>query len=72
MKSDLPSDEIEASQWDGWLNRMIKSIRGQKGYIVPNEEMLMHWLKHYCGANDADIVVARERYKAMVRADADF
>ena len=72
MESGLPSDEIAASQWDGWLNRMIKSVSGQKDYIVPNEEMLMHWFKHYCGVNNANIAVARERYKALMRAGADF
>ncbi|WHS59092.1 hypothetical protein [Pseudomonas sp. G2-4] len=72
MEMGLPADEIAANQCDRRLNGMLKCLKGQKDYIVPNEEMLMHWFKHYCGVSDADVASARGRYKALMRESAAF
>ncbi|MBT2296338.1 DUF6933 domain-containing protein [Pseudomonas fluorescens] len=72
MEMGLPADEIAANQCDRWLNGMLKGLKGQKDYIVPNEEMLMHWFKHYCGVSDTDVASARGRYKALMRESAAF
>jgi hypothetical protein len=32
-----------------------------EGYLVPVEEMMVHWLRQYCELDEAGIQVARKR-----------
>jgi hypothetical protein len=57
----LPPDEITAGRFDAQMNAFIRGNKSVKGYIVPDEEMMAHWLHQYCGLDQAGIQVARKR-----------
>lgn len=60
----LPPDEIMAGRFDAKMNGFVRT-KGGKGYFLPDEEMMAHWLRQYCGLDEAGIQVARDRRKAV-------
>lgn len=56
----LPTDEVAASGYDTWTNRTPRGSKGHKDLYFPDEEMLIHWLQKFCGANEASAQEARE------------
>jgi hypothetical protein len=63
----LPIDEVVAGRFDAWINNCFRSIKGVKGYYLPDEEMMAHWLRTYCGLDEKGIQAARDRRKEVQR-----
>lgn len=63
----LPPDEITAMVFDEQMNDTPRNSKGAKSYYFPNEEMALHWLRHYCFLDDVQLHAAKERRQQMVR-----
>ncbi|MFS2072712.1 DUF6933 domain-containing protein [Pseudomonas sp. CT11-2] len=63
----LPPDEIMAGRFDAQMNDTVRSNNGVKGYYLPDEEMMAHWLRQYCGLDEAGIQAARDRREEVRR-----
>lgn len=63
----LPPDEIVAGRFDAQMNDTVRSNKGVKGYYMPDEEMMAHWLRQYCGLDESGIQAARDRRKEVKR-----
>jgi hypothetical protein len=61
----LPQDEIMARRFDAKINSFIRGNKSAKGYLVPDEEMMAHWLRTYCGVNEPGVQTARDRRKEV-------
>ena len=57
----LPPDEITAGRFDAKINGFIRGNKSVKGYLVPDEEMMTHWLRDYCGLDESVIQAAHNR-----------
>ena len=63
----LPPDEIAAGRFDAQMNDTLRISKGRKDYFSPNEEMMVHWLRAYCGLDEPGIQTARDRRKEVKR-----
>ncbi|UVM51885.1 MULTISPECIES: DUF6933 domain-containing protein [unclassified Pseudomonas] len=63
----LPSDEYSAGRFDGDMNYTLRGGKGHKDYYFPDEEMMVHWLRQYCGLDESGIQAARDRRKEVRR-----
>lgn len=61
----LPANEISACRFDGDMNDTPRNSKGHKDYYYPDEEMMVHWLRRYCGLDESDIQAARARRKEV-------
>ncbi|MBV6825002.1 hypothetical protein [Pseudomonas sp. PD9R] len=57
----LPPDEFTAGRFDAKINAFIRGNKSAKGYLVPDEEMVAHWLRQYCRLDEPGIEAARNR-----------
>jgi hypothetical protein len=63
----LPPDEIMAGRFDAKINGFIRGNKSVKGYLVPDEEMMIHWLRQYCGLDAPRIQAAHTRREEVKR-----
>jgi hypothetical protein len=63
----LPPDEIMAGRFDAKMNGFIRGNKSVKGYLVPDEEMMAHWMRQYCGLDESVIHDARNRRDEVKR-----
>jgi hypothetical protein len=63
----LPPDEIMAGRFDAKMNHFIRGSKNIKGYLVPDEEMMAHWMRQYCGLDEPGIQAARNRRDEVKR-----
>lgn len=63
----LPPDEYAAGRFDARMNDFLRGSKGQKDYYCPSEEMMVHWLRNYCGRDEQVIQAARDRYNEVKR-----
>ncbi|MGH8384142.1 MAG: DUF6933 domain-containing protein [Pseudomonas sp.] len=63
----LPSDEFSAGRFDANMNDNLRSSKEHKDYFSPDEEMIVHWLRHYGGLDDSAVQAARERRTEVKR-----
>lgn len=63
----LPSDEFAAGRFDAQMNDTLRNSKGFKDYYAPDEEMMVHWLRQYCGLGEQGIQAARDRRKDVRR-----
>jgi hypothetical protein len=61
----LPSDEFSAGRFDSYMNDTPRGDKGHKDYYFPDEEMMAHWLRQYCGLDESCIQAARDRRKEV-------
>lgn len=61
----LPADEIISRRFDAKINSFIKGSKNTKGYIVPDEEMMVHWLRRYCGLGEPGLEIALSRRRQV-------
>ncbi|TVT84122.1 hypothetical protein [Pseudomonas sp. H3(2019)] len=61
----LPPDEIMAGRFDAQMNDTLRNSKGHKDYFYPDEEMMVHWLRTYCGLDELGIQAARDRRKQV-------
>jgi hypothetical protein len=45
------------------MNDFLRGSKGHKDYYFPSEEMMVHWLRQYCGLDESGIQAARDRRK---------
>ena len=57
----LPPDEIMARRFDAKINGFIKGNKSAKGYSLPDEDMMAHWLRQYCGLDESGVEKALHR-----------
>ena len=57
----LPPDEFSAGRFDAQMNDTLRLSKGHKDYYSPDEEMMVHWLRTYCGLDEQGIQAARDR-----------
>lgn len=63
----LPPDEIMASRFDARINGFVRGNNSVKGYALPDEEMMAHWLRQYCGLDESGVQKARKRRQEVRR-----
>lgn len=63
----LPPDEIMTGRFDAQMNDTVRNNKCVKGYYFPDEEMMAHWLRQYCGLDESGIQAARDRRKEVRR-----
>jgi hypothetical protein len=63
----LPQGERAAIGFDARMNSQIRNTKDRKDYFRPDEEMLAHWLRQYCGAEDLGVQAAVERRREAER-----
>lgn len=68
---DFVNQPWSAVRYDALTNRRPRSIKQQKGYIYPDEEMLIHWLITVCRVPVSKAEQAREIYRHSLRAQVD-
>ncbi|MCA4965839.1 DUF6933 domain-containing protein [Pseudomonas sp. Y24-6] len=61
----LPPDEYAAQRFDARMNGFIRGSKGVKDYFIPNEEMMVHWLRKYCALDEPMIKAACDRRKEV-------
>lgn len=61
----LPPDEYAAGRFDAQMNDFVRGSKAHPDYFVPSEEMMVHWLRQYCGLGEEGIQAARDRRKAV-------
>ena len=59
----LPPDEFAAGRFDAQMNDTFRNSKGYKDYYAPDEEMMVHWLRQYCGLDELGLQAARDRRK---------
>lgn len=69
---NLPEGERAAMRFDAWINGQLRSTNGQKSYFSPDEEMIAHWLRQYCAADQTGIESALQRRKQAQREISAF
>ncbi|KDD68798.1 hypothetical protein V466_11905 [Pseudomonas mandelii PD30] len=63
----LPPDEMYAGVFDAQMNDTPRSSKGHpNGYYFPDEEMMIHWLRHYCSVSESGIQAARDRRRQLI------
>lgn len=68
---DFVNQPWSAVRYDARTNHTPRSIKGQKGYIFPDEEMLIHWLVTLGGVPVPKAEQVREIYRHSLRAHVD-
>lgn len=68
---DFVNQPWSAVRYDALTNQRPRSIKGQKGYIYPDEEMLIHWLITVGRVPVSKAEQAREIYRRLLRAQVD-
>jgi len=63
----LPPDETAAMVFDAQMNDTPRNSKGAKSYFFPDEEMTLHWLRHYCFLDDVQLHAAKERRQQVAR-----
>lgn len=63
----LPQSERAAIGFDARMNSQIRNTKDRKDYFRPDEEMLAHWLRQYCGVEDLGVQAALERRREAER-----
>lgn len=59
----LPEGHEECAVIDTWINETLRSIKGQKDYFVPVEEMVFDWLTTYAGLTAQGEIELREKIR---------
>ena len=68
---DFVNQPWSAPYHDARTNHTPRTIKGQKGYIYPDEEMLVHWLITVGGVSMPKAEQIREIYRQSLRARVD-
>lgn len=68
---DFVNEPWSALRYDARTNHTPRTIRGQKDYIWPDEEMLVFWLVTLGGMPVSKAEQAREIYRQSLRAQVD-
>jgi len=68
----LPPDEILAGRFDALINGFVRGNKSTKGYSLPDEEMMAHWLRQYCDVDESGIQKARSRRQEIRREIREF
>ncbi|MDR6160846.1 MULTISPECIES: DUF6933 domain-containing protein [Pseudomonas fluorescens group] len=63
----LPQGERAAIGFDAQMNSQIRNAKERKDYFRPDEEMLAHWLRQYCGVEKPGVQAALERRREAER-----
>jgi hypothetical protein len=63
----LPQGERAAIGFDAQMNSQIRNAKERKEYFRPDEEMLAHWLRQYCGVEKPGVQAALERRREAER-----
>lgn len=63
----LPPDETAAMVFDEQMNDTPRSSKGAKDYYFPDEEMALHWLRHYNFLDDVQLHAAKARRNEVAR-----
>ncbi|UST57662.1 hypothetical protein NF672_19770 [Pseudomonas moraviensis] len=63
----LPQGERAAIGFDAQMNSQIRNAKERKDYFRPDEEMLAHWLRRYCGVEKPGVQAALERRREAER-----
>lgn len=63
----LPQGERAAIGFDAQMNSQIRNAKERKDYFRPDEEMLAHWLRQYCGVEKPGVQAALERRRETER-----
>jgi hypothetical protein len=66
-RGSLPPDEFSAGRFDGDMNDCPRNSKGHKDYYFPDEEMMAHWLRRYCGLDESVIQAALDRRMEVKR-----
>ncbi|WP_339538079.1 DUF6933 domain-containing protein [Pseudomonas sp. RA_15y_Pfl2_54] len=66
----LPPDEDTARVFDEQMNDTPRNSKGVKTYYFPDEEMTLHWLRHYCFLDDVQLHAAKARRKQIILENA--
>jgi hypothetical protein len=67
----LPPNEVTAMVFDEQMNDTPRNSKGAKSYYFPDEEMTLHWLRHYCFLDDVQLHAAKERRHQVAREIAE-
>ena len=68
---DFVNQPWSALHYDTGINRTPRTIKGQKGYIFPHEEMLTHWLVTLAGVSVSEAEQVRKRHRLSQHANID-
>lgn len=68
---DFVNQPWSAVRYDACTNHTPRTIKGQKGYIWPDEEMLMYWLVTLGGTPVSKAEQVREIYRQSLRMRDD-